>query len=66
MIKQKKTSNLITDLIVSLIVNHEEYLLRVLADKGASSSTIPADTYILKLMTVLKWAVNLLQTKTGL
>jgi hypothetical protein len=35
----------ITELVVSLIVNHEEYLLRDLADTGASSSSIILEAY---------------------
>jgi hypothetical protein len=35
-----KSSHPTTKLVVSLIVNHEEYLLRELADTGASSSII--------------------------
>jgi hypothetical protein len=35
-----KSSHPITKLVVSLIVNNEEYLLRALADNGNSSSII--------------------------
>jgi hypothetical protein len=36
-----KSSHPTTELVVSLIVNNEEHLLRALADTGASSSIIP-------------------------
>jgi hypothetical protein len=38
--KLAKSSNPITELVLSLIVNNEEHLLRALADTGASSSII--------------------------
>jgi hypothetical protein len=38
--KLAKSSHLTTELVVSLIVNNEEHLLRALADTGASSSII--------------------------
>jgi hypothetical protein len=38
--KLAKTSHPTTELVVSLIVNNEEHLLRALADTGASSSII--------------------------
>jgi hypothetical protein len=38
--KLAKSSHPITELVVSLIVNNEEHLLRALADTGASSSII--------------------------
>jgi hypothetical protein len=37
--KLAKSSHLTTELVVSLIVNNEEHLLRALADTGASSSS---------------------------
>jgi hypothetical protein len=42
--KLAKSSHPTTELVVSLIVNNEEYVLRVLADTGASSSII-LETY---------------------
>jgi hypothetical protein len=38
--KIAKSSHPTTDLVVSLIINNEEHLLRALADTGASSSII--------------------------
>jgi hypothetical protein len=38
--KLVKTSHPTSELVVSLIVNHEEHVLRVLADRGAYSSII--------------------------
>jgi hypothetical protein len=69
------TQQPITELVVSLIVNHEEHLLRALADTGASSSII-LEAYtsgtlpFIKQMTVIqppgvKWVVSLLQLKLG-
>jgi predicted aspartyl protease len=39
-IKLAKSSHQTTELVVSLIVNNEEHLLRALVDTGASSSII--------------------------
>jgi hypothetical protein len=38
--KLAKSSHPTTELVVSLIVNNEEHLLRALADTGASRSTV--------------------------
>jgi hypothetical protein len=38
--KIAKSSHSTTDLVVRIIVNHKEHLLRVLADTGTSNSTI--------------------------
>jgi hypothetical protein len=61
---------------MSLIVNNEEYLIRALADTGASSGSsifedIPQQySHSLKQMTIIqrpgvKWLVNLPQLKLG-
>jgi hypothetical protein len=70
------TQQSITELVVSLIVNNEEHLLRVLADTGASSSIIleaytSAISHSSKQMTVIQppgvqWVVSLLQLKLDL
>jgi hypothetical protein len=41
--KLAKTSHLTSELVVSLIINNEEHLLKALADSGASSSIILED-----------------------
>jgi hypothetical protein len=38
--KLKKSSHPTTELVVSLIINHEEHLIRALADTAARSSII--------------------------
>jgi hypothetical protein len=39
--KLAKSSHTPTELVLSVIVNHEEYLLRAIADTGGISSIIP-------------------------
>jgi len=65
--KLAKTSHPTSELVVSLIVNHEEHVLRALADTGASSSII-LDTYAPKNLIIydddkkppgVQWVVSL-------
>jgi hypothetical protein len=69
--KLAKSSHPTTELVVSLIVNNEEHLLRALADTGASSSIILeayTSAHSSKQMTVIQppgvqWVIILLQLK---
>jgi hypothetical protein len=68
---QHLTQQISTELVVSLIVNNEEHLLRALFDTGASSSSIlEAYNSAPLIKTViqppgLQWVVSLLKLKLG-
>jgi hypothetical protein len=71
--KLAKSSHPTTELVVSLIVNNEEHLVRALANTGTSSSIILeayTSAHSSKQMTVIQppgvqWVVSLLQIKLG-
>jgi myo-inositol-hexaphosphate 3-phosphohydrolase len=61
-----KSSHPATELVVGLIVNNNEHLVRALADTGANSSSSILDAYTSAMCPFIKTGDTFITTKTGI